>query len=173
MQALEKVVDDIEGHPLRHVWINGANIHIIDCQLTLWSCTELHQVPCLAWCSWPIYMPCYPLRISSVQEQWLLLPKSPVQKLGMQDETIKLVSRHLGSLLPPTNITASRIAYFTSRQVCWATRFFAFFAIPAPLTECSMQGSQSLERFGEHRGPEGGEGAQRCKVPQCRFISPF
>lgn len=173
MQALELGVDNIEGHLLRRVWINGANIHIIDCQLTLWSCTELHWIPRLASCSWPCYMPCHPLGISLVLEQPLLLLEKTVQKLGTQEETIKMMLRHLGLLSPLTDITASCLAYFTSERLLWASRFFAFIATPIPLAECSVKGSLSLESFGERRGPEGGEGAQCCKVPQCRFISPF
>lgn len=99
MQALQKGVNDIEGHPPRHFWINGANIHIIDFQLTLWSCTELHWVPCLALCSWPWYMPRHPLQISSMLEQWLLLPRRTVQKLHMQNEKNKNYATTLGQAL--------------------------------------------------------------------------
>lgn len=38
-----------------------------------------------------------------------------VQELGMQEESIKVMLHHLGSLSPFTNITASRIAYVTSK----------------------------------------------------------
>lgn len=166
MQALPKGVDDIEGHPPRHFWINGANIHIIDFQLTLWSCTEFHWVPCLALCSWPWYMPRHPLQISSMLEQWLLLPRRTMQKLRMQDEKIKNDATTLGQAL-------SCMPHCLFHLKATLIRFLAFIATLVHHIVSSMQGSQSLERLRERRGPEGGEGAQCCKVPQCRFISPF
>lgn len=51
---------------------------------------KLHRVPCLESSSWPSYMPRHSSGIFLVMEQWLLFPSRTVQKLGMQDETIKM-----------------------------------------------------------------------------------
>lgn len=51
----------------------------------------------------------------------------------------------------------------------------AFYPLPCFPCRCEsyVQGSHSLERLREHAGPEDREGAHCCKVPPCRFISPF
>lgn len=107
--------------------------------------------------------------ISLVPEPWLLLPSRTVQKLGMQDEAIKndatslvLASRkHHHLLYCIFHLKATTLSHPPPR-------FHR--GPPSPLTECSMQGSQSLERFRESRGPEGREGHNAVK---CLNVASF
>lgn len=123
----------------------------------------------LALCSRPCYMPGHPSPILSVLERWLVhLKRVRLLKKIYARSTQK--RRYISCL---SQTSAPRVPQCLYRLKAILSRRSASSATSLALVVCSMQGSRSPESWRQRGGPEGGEGAQCCKVPQCRFISPF
>lgn len=107
------------------------------------SCAEPRCVCTLLWGKWP----CLSIRVCNKEEAtW-----------GTKKGKKKSVQHKLNLLL----------RYLFHLKVTF-THFLVFLSIAS----CT-QGSCSVELLREHAGPEDREGAHCCKVPPCRFISPF